>query len=214
MRLSFITVTLAGLLATATGSAEPPSGVTIDKDKRAVVINAKIAPRKLDYLDQIYPIEVIACWPHPKGKKAHETVVTIEARPSDVHKALVDLGVKPGAPVMGESKEPPKGPDLKVFLEIPGPDGSPRQVSIDKTLLDKRTGKPFPKSVKFRFTGSAMTQADPSKPEKPGWLNWSVIGVPSSFFSASCPLDVALVQFDGFAAQIAGLTYLPPKIAW
>ena len=64
------------------GFAAAP-GVTVDMGKKAVIIDAKIAPRKLDYLDQIYPIEVIACWPHPKGKKAHETVVTIDAKPSD-----------------------------------------------------------------------------------------------------------------------------------
>ena len=49
-------------------------------------IDAKIAPRKLEHLKEIYPIEVIACWPHPKGKKAHETVVNCQARPSEVHR--------------------------------------------------------------------------------------------------------------------------------
>src|SRR3954465_4681870 len=97
------------------------SGVKLDKDKRTITIDAKIAPRKLEYLKgEVYPIEVIACWPHPKGKKAHETVVTIEAKPSDVHKALESLGLKPGTPVMGESETPPQGPAVNVFLEIPG----------------------------------------------------------------------------------------------
>ena len=55
------------------------SGVVVDKAKRTVTIDAKIANRKLEHLKgEIYPIEVIACWAHPKGKKAHETVVTIE----------------------------------------------------------------------------------------------------------------------------------------
>src|SRR6516164_3178419 len=84
-----------------------PVGITVDKEKRTVTIDAKIAPRKLDYLkkegkDVIYPIEVIACWPHPKGKKAHETVVTIDVMPSAVHKAIESLGIKPGKPVQGE----------------------------------------------------------------------------------------------------------------
>src|SRR5262249_20039946 len=75
-------------------------GVVVDKDKRTISIDAKIAPRKLPHLKEIYPLEVIACWPHPKGKKAHETVVTIDAKPSDVHKALESLGLKAGKPVM------------------------------------------------------------------------------------------------------------------
>src|SRR5262245_19994047 len=66
-------------------TADPP-GIAVDKEKKTITIDAKIAPRKLDYLDQIYPIEVVACYAHPKGEKAHETLVTIEAKPSDVHK--------------------------------------------------------------------------------------------------------------------------------
>src|SRR4051812_33988987 len=74
---------------------QEPAGITIDKAKRTVAIDAKIAPRKLEYLKgEVYPIEVIACWPHPKGKKAHETIVTIDVMPSAIHKALEDIGLK------------------------------------------------------------------------------------------------------------------------
>ena len=67
-----------------------------------------MAPRKIDdpRYKEIYPIEVVACWPFPKGQKAHETVVTIEVKPSAVHKALESLGLKPGTPV-------------KLVLEVP-----------------------------------------------------------------------------------------------
>jgi hypothetical protein len=144
---------------------EPSEGIVVDKDKHTVSIDAKIAPRKLEYLKgEIYPIEVIACWPHPKGKKAHETIVTIDVKPSAVHKALESLGLKPGTPVMGEAKEPPQGPDVNVYLEIVGPDGQPKRVSIERTLIDPKSNKPMPK-VKWRFTGSAMTKPDPAKDE-------------------------------------------------
>jgi hypothetical protein len=143
------------------------AGVKVDKAKKTLTIDAKIAPRKLEYLKgAIYPIEVIACWPHPKGKKAHETIVTIDALPSAVHKALEELGLKPGAPVMGDSKEPGKGAEVKIYLEVPGPDGELKRVTIDKTLVDSRTGKPFPKTVKWLFTGSVLSKPDPNKDEK------------------------------------------------
>jgi hypothetical protein len=148
------------------GSGKDTGGVRVDREKRTVTIDAKVAPRKLPHLKEVYPIEVIACWPHPKGKKAHETVVTIEAKPSAVHKALVELGLKPGRPVMGESKEPPQGPELNVYLEIPGADGETKRVPIDRTLVDKRNGKPFPRTVRWRFTGSALSQPDPEKDDK------------------------------------------------
>jgi hypothetical protein len=139
------------------------TGVTVDKGKRLVKIDAKIAPRKLPHLKgEIYPIEVIACWAHPKGKKAHETIVTIEATPSAVHKALESLGIKPGTPVMGGEKEVPQGPEVIVYIEVPAPDGGVKKVTMDKALIDSKTQKPFPKSVKFRFTGSVMSQPDPN----------------------------------------------------
>jgi len=136
-------------------------GVTVDKEKRTVTIDAKIAPRKLPHLKgEIYPIEVIACFPHPRGKKAHETVVTIEAAPSAVAKALAGLGLTPGTPVMG-GKDEPKGPEVKVYLLIDDA-GDVRRLTMDKVLVDKNNGKPFPKNIQWRFTGSVMTKPDPN----------------------------------------------------
>jgi hypothetical protein len=37
-------------------------------------------------------------------------------------------------------------------------------VPLEKTLVDKKTGKTMP-TLKWRFTGSAMKQLDPNKPD-------------------------------------------------
>ncbi|MCE9531115.1 MAG: YdjY domain-containing protein [Planctomycetes bacterium] len=143
-------------------------GVKIDKEKKLVAIDAKIAPRKLPMLDQVYPIEVVASWSHDrkerKGLKAHETVVTFDVLPSDVHKALEAVGLKPGAPVKG-GEVPCKGPDINVFIEMPADGGSTKRLSMDKVLMDPKSKLPFPKAVKFRFTGSVMSKIDPNLPE-------------------------------------------------
>jgi hypothetical protein len=157
---------LVGLLLC--GTAPAAEGVSVDREKRTITIDCRIATRKIDdprYEGKIYPIEVIACWAFPKGQKAHETVVTFEAKPSEVHKALEGLGLKPGKPVMGQSDKPPQGPAVKLFLEVPGEEGRTRRLPIEKVLLDPKTNKPMPK-VEWRFTGSAMTQPDPNKPDK------------------------------------------------
>lgn len=154
---------LAALIAAPAWAADP-EGVKVDKDKKAVIIDAKVAPRKLPQYDQVYPVEVIACWPNPKGKKAHETVITMDAKPSDVHKALESLGLKPGKPARGENTEA-AGPELKVSLEIPDGGGT-RKLSIHRFLLDPKTKEAFPKDVKFRFTGSVMSKPDPTKSDE------------------------------------------------
>jgi hypothetical protein len=168
-RLNRYLLTLsAGLLAGASAGAadKGAGGVVVDKAKRTVTIDARMAPRKINdpRYKEIYPIEVIACWPFPRGQKAHETVVTIEAKPSAVHQALVELGLTPGKPVLGESKEPPRGPAVNLYLEVPAAGGA-RRLPIDKVLLDPKTNKPMPK-VQWRFTGSALTQPDPNKEAK------------------------------------------------
>jgi hypothetical protein len=161
MNRLYVLSVLSVPLVLSTSAAADPEGIKIDKDKQAVIIDAKVAPRKLAKYDQIYPIEVVACWPDPKGKKAHETVVTIDVTPSAVHKALTDLGLKPGKPARGEDSEA-QGPEVKVFLEIPDGGGT-RRLSIHRFLIDPKTKQPFPRDVKFRFTGSVMSKPDPTK---------------------------------------------------
>jgi Fe2+ transport system protein FeoA len=174
MRQLIAAFVLLALIAPALAADDKPA-VVVNKDKRTVTIDAKIAPRKIDhpsYKGEIYPIEVVACWPFlgepgKGGEKAHETIVTIDTKikPSTIHKALEELGLKPGTPIAVEGKEP-KGPKINVYIEVPGPDGESKRLTMDKVLLDPKTKKPFPKSVEFRFTGSAMIQLDPEKPDK------------------------------------------------
>ena len=144
-------------------AADAPA-ISVDAKARTVTVACKIAPRKLEHLSQSYPIEVIASMPHPQGKKAHETVVTFDVKPSDIAKALEQIGLKPGKPAKGEGAKA-VGPEVKVLLEVPGSDGAPQRMAIEKSLVDSKTGKPMP-SLKWYFTGSVMSQPDPQKDEK------------------------------------------------
>jgi len=136
------------------GEAPAQGGVTVDKDKKTVRIAAKIAPRKLPNLPEVYPIEVIATWPTPKGQKAHETIVNFDVNPSDVHKALESLGLKAGKPGRGEDLG--HGPEVEIYLDLPAVNGRPAGlVRIESLLLDKKTGRPLP-FVKWMFTGSVQ----------------------------------------------------------
>lgn len=163
---------IASVLAVcATLGDESKPGIFVDKDKRTVTIEAKIAPRIINdprYKREDgkpYPLEVIACYPFPRGQKAHETVVTIDVKPSEVHKALEQLGLKAGKPVMGESKDTAQGPEVKIYLEIPAEEGKRKRLPIERILIDPKTNKPMPK-VQWRFTGSVLKQPDPDKDEK------------------------------------------------
>ena len=113
MRPLFLTVglILIGTLVQAAAPDDPKPTVTsviVDKDKRTVTISAKVAPRKLPNLEMVYPLELVAGWGSPKGKKAHEIIVSIDFNPSEVHKGLEALGLKPGKPAKGETVKTPE----------------------------------------------------------------------------------------------------------
>jgi hypothetical protein len=148
-----------------------PDAIKVDKDKKTVTIDAKVAPRKV--LEEVYPIEVIACWPYKKdakpgdraGKKAHETVVTIEVLPSEVARAMGQLGAKAGKPGYGDDTAA-EGPEVNIYIDVPQEKADAKRLSLDKVLIDPKTKKPMPKGVKFRFTGSGASKATPDQPAK------------------------------------------------
>jgi len=143
--------------------AQSFQGMTVDQQTKTVRVEAKVAVRKLPHLEQVYPIEVVASWPHElKAKKAHETVFVTDVQPSDLHRALESLGLKPGKPAKGEGAKA-VGPEINVFIEFKTVDGTVKKMSIHRLIVDPKTKKPLPKEVKFYFTGSVMTQPDPNK---------------------------------------------------
>jgi hypothetical protein len=168
-----MTVFIASLVAGGGVQAADPMGIAVDKEKKTITIDARVAPRKLPHLAETYPIEVIACWAYkaePKpgersGKKAHETVVTIDVLPSEVAKAFEQLGAKPGKPAVGEAAKS-EGPEVNVYIDVPQGAGAAKRLTLDKVLIDPKTRKGLPKGVKFRFTGSAMVKLDADKPEE------------------------------------------------
>src|SRR5687768_15684245 len=117
LKLSVLLAVL-GWNALAWSEDKAPESVRIDKEARTVSITCKIAPRKLPNLPEIYPLEVVATHPAPKGQKAHETVVVFDYKPSEVHKALESLGLTAGKPAKG-AEGAASGPELKIFLDLP-----------------------------------------------------------------------------------------------
>src|SRR5258706_2670530 len=163
-RTALFGVMAALLVGGSALAADEKAGIVVDKENKTVTIPAKIAPRKINdpRYTEIYPIEVIACAEFPKGQKAHETVITVDAKPSEVHKALDSLGLQPGKPAApGGEDSVAEGALLKISLELP----NGKSIPIEKTLVAKKTGKAMP-TLKWHFTGSVMKQLDPNKPDQ------------------------------------------------
>lgn len=78
----------------------------------------------------------------------YEAIAVSLARPSDVHRALEFIGISPGRPVNAkELRFWPRGERVIAELEWvdpAAPDGPPRRVRLEETLVDTRTGQPLP----------------------------------------------------------------------
>src|SRR5260370_12056439 len=100
-----------------TADDKPVPGIVVDKENRTITVDAKIAPRKIDdpRYKEIYPIEVLACWPVPKSQKTHQTVLTIEPTPSAIDKRLVVPRLKPGQPAIGDEYEDPARTTIQTY---------------------------------------------------------------------------------------------------
>jgi hypothetical protein len=138
-----------------------PNALQIDKAAKTVILTGVVAVRKLPHLEEKYPIEVIGTYAHPRGQKAHETVLSFKGvRPSDLHQALESLGLKAGKPAYGEGTQA-AGPVIKVYIEVAA-GGKVERIPVEKALIHRATGKPVP-PLTWHFTGSVRKQPDPEK---------------------------------------------------
>jgi hypothetical protein len=94
------------------------------------------------------------------GGSEHETVLRTPAKPSDVHTALLALGLQPGKPVHYDEATkqwtPPKGPPLEIHLEWEK-DGKTVSVPAYRTMRDVKTKKEM-KPLHWVYTGSRVME--------------------------------------------------------
>jgi hypothetical protein len=100
-----------------------------------------------------YPLEFLAV---VRNGNEYESIVRSDAKPSDLHLALLMLGLKPGEPVhYSESTKtwlPPTGPPIVIWFEY-DKDGKHEKVPATRWMRDLHT-KHEPPAFSWVFTGS------------------------------------------------------------
>jgi hypothetical protein len=109
------------------------AGVVVVPERRTVELDGRVACRR-GWLEQV------AC---ARGTREHESLIVVDARPSQVQAALLAAGLKPGAPGRWEvgagaalTRTPPSGAAIEVLVRAP-PEAEP--VPIDAWIRDART---------------------------------------------------------------------------
>jgi len=143
--------------ATQPGDAEakPKPPVTINREEGYIEVEAKVIRREADWL------ELLACTP---GGREHEAVLTIAAKPRQIHLALLVLGIEPGKPLQWrlEGEEyvmtPPSGPKVNITIRYEK-DGKLIEVPASQWIMDRNTRESM-KDEPWLFTGSKFAEVE------------------------------------------------------
>jgi hypothetical protein len=107
--------------------------VKVDQANRTVRVAAEVNLR-VPKAGVLWPIEVVLC---QKGGKMHEAAFFTEAVPSEIHKALVSIGLKPGSPTDDDENGKPipaKGERVDIFMEWRDVEGKEHREPAEKML--------------------------------------------------------------------------------
>ena len=102
----------------------------------------------------------------------HESVIRSKVKPSDLHTALLAVGLEPGAPVTYVKSSnkwlPPHGPPLQIHMEYEK-DGKPVSVPANRWMRNVRTKKPMPNTT-WIFAGSRVMNDGNYAADSTGYL--------------------------------------------
>ena len=125
----------------------------VDRRGKFVDVDAKVVLRDGDW------IELLACMP---GSREHESILTMAARPSHIHLALLMLGAEPGSPMMWKRQgdrivvRPPRGPRVAVSI-ITKLDGKTVETKANQWIVNQKTGEVMPDNV-WLFCGAGFVE--------------------------------------------------------
>jgi hypothetical protein len=138
--------------------------VRVDVTRRTVELDGVVPINAHDHAAPNLFLEVTVCTP---DTKEHETLVMTRARPSNVHAALLAIGLNPGKPGSWEFTDgrlvahPPAGDPIEVTIAYR--DGSGREVEAPAQdwVVNAATGLPIlppSSSTPFVFAGSVTAR--------------------------------------------------------
>lgn len=185
------------------GMREIFPGVRVDVAEKLVEFDGTVpidAHRVTDKGEKLVVfLETIVC---TKNSKEHESLVVTSAKASQVHAALLLIGLKPGAPGRWERKDdegqktlvsvPPRGDSVRVTVAERRDDGTfGPEIDALEWVIDHRDGRGFrviEPDASLVFAGSAMVRPrrrmiDPENTERPevyaGDTEGTVVGLTS-----------------------------------
>jgi hypothetical protein len=171
----------------------------LDTKRKAVVIDGVVCLREGQ-------LEMFAC---PKGTKEHESVISLDCVPQEVHAALLALGAKPGQPVKFDPKYVPASGDIvDIYVLWKDEKGEKHQVRAQEWVQYEKTKKAMP--FDWVFGGSGFW-TDEDTGQRHYQANGGDFICVSNFPTAMLDLPVESSQTNADLLFHAFTDKIPPK---
>lgn len=194
-------------------------GVRVDLAGRVVEFDGMVPVNAHTKADLKVFLETTVCG---YDSKEHESLVVTKAKPSQVHAALLMLGLKPGKPGAWKLEEkkwvgvPPSGDEVEVRFVVANADGTQREEDPADWIVNIKDGKPLKaiaSEAKWVFAGSKLVAKKPTAraPGEGSVPQGALVTPPNPEAKAEPEFYVAdtegtLVGLASFGTETIGLT--------
>ena len=160
--IAAILTSLVIILSVSPASAA--GGIKVFADQKRIEVEGEVSKELGQYEQLEGAIEYLAC---AEGGKTYESMLVLHCEPKEFYEALIQIGLKPGAPAYddGSGKHvPPKGDKVRIFVEWEDPKGNAMHFRAEDLIYNKKT-KETMQHVDWVFVGSQFTE-DPETEEQ------------------------------------------------
>jgi acylphosphatase len=157
---TMLTFLMAALLISSASGAK---GIKVFADQKRIEVDGEVSKELGRYKELKGAIEYLAC---AKSGKTYESMLVLHCKPTEFYKALVKIGLKPGAPAYDDESGkhiPPKGDKVRIFVEWKGPKGKTMRMRAEDLIYNRKTKKAM-QHVEWVFVGSRFIE-DPATEE-------------------------------------------------
>ena len=152
------------MIALSVPSAGDARGIKVLVDQKIIEVEGQVSKEQGQYEQLEGAIEYLAC---AEGGKTYESMLVLHCGPTDFYEALLQTGLKPGAPAYddGSGKHvPPEGDKVRIFVEWKGKERKTLRLRAEDLIYNKKTKKAM-QHVDWVFVGSRFME-DPETEEQ------------------------------------------------
>lgn len=169
-----------------------------DREGRKLILRARVALRE-------GPLEHLLCL---RGTKEHESILSTEAIPRQIHAGLLLTGAEPGHPVRFLPRfEPPAGTPIAIDLEWLEGDKT-RHADARQWVWDERGKRELDKD--WVFAGSELIE-DPQTKKPYYTADDGDLFTVANFANAILDLPIASTASDADRSYVAHTERIPPR---